>query len=68
MWTSKTTTADEAKSLVAALRNISVAITDEAALHAWNEHEAGRLSDSQYFVVVRRLRVLAGEPTISQGT
>ncbi len=61
----KTKTSEEAEALVRAMRNISTAVLDEAEAHAWAEHEAGRLSDSQYFVVCRRLRLLAGLPNES---
>lgn len=64
MW-SRNSTADEAKALVKALRNISIALCDEAEAHAWREHEAGRLSDSLYFVVMRRIRLLSGRPDVS---
>ena len=60
IFSTRTTTSDEAQGLVRAMRNISVAILDEAEALAWREHEAGKLSDSHYFVVCRRLRLLAG--------
>lgn len=49
-----------AQQLVAALQEISTAKLDEAETYAWQLHEEGRLTDVGYFIVCRRLRLLAG--------
>jgi hypothetical protein len=51
---------DEAKRLVSSLRNITNHILDESESYAWAEHEASRLTDDQFFIVIRRLRLLSG--------
>lgn len=61
------TVTDEAKNLVNALRSISVAALDEAEGYAWNQHEEQKLTDAQFFTVIRRLRILSGLPSTPMG-
>lgn len=56
---SKHEASPEAVRLVESLTLVSSKIIDEAEAHAWREHEAGRMSDQMFFIVVRRLQELA---------